>query len=93
MCLARLIFSDLDVLIIDEPTKGVDIPSKVDVYNLFNEIVFKKKAIILISSDFSEVCGMCDRVIVINKGQLVKEFARNEATEEKIIYYATSNLK
>lgn len=85
IALARHLFDKLDVFIIDEPTKCVDIPSKVDVYNIFNQLVEKKKSIILLTSDFSEACGMCDRILVINRGHIVGELSRNNATEEKII--------
>lgn len=85
VALARHLFDKLDVFIIDEPTKCVDIPSKVDVYNIFNQLVEKKKSIILLTSDFSEACGMCDRILVVNRGQIVGELSRNDATEEKII--------
>lgn len=85
VALARHLFDKLDVFIIDEPTKCVDIPSKVDVYNIFNQLVEKKKSIILLTSDFSEACGMCDRILVINRGRIVGELLRNDATEERII--------
>jgi len=85
VALARHLFDKLDVFIIDEPTKCVDIPSKVDVYNILNQLVEKKKAIVLLTSDFSEACGMCDRILVINHGYIVGELFRNDATEEKII--------
>ena len=85
VALARHLFDKLDVFIIDEPTKSVDIPSKVDVYNIFNQLVEKKKSIVLLTSDFAEACGMCDRILVMNHGYIVGELYRNEATEEKII--------
>lgn len=86
--LAKMLFSDAHVVVMDEPTKYVDIPSKSDIYNLFSSFVAKGNGIILLSSDFSEICGMCDRILVINSGKLVKEIMRKEADEQKVALYA-----
>lgn len=87
--LAKWIMSKSKILILDEPTKGIDIASKVDVYNLMNEMVVKNVSIILISSDVDEVLGMCDRVMVLFDGKISAILSRQEANREKIMFYAT----
>ena len=71
----------------DEPTVYVDIPTKVEVYNLCNTMTSQGKGIIILTSDVSEACGMCDRVLVLKSGQIIKEFNRGEASEEEILKY------
>jgi ribose transport system ATP-binding protein len=90
MVLAKWIMSKSKIFIFDEPTKGIDIASKVDVYNVINELVRKGAAIILISSDFDEIIGMCDRTIVLNNGIIKGILSHKECTKEKILYLATS---
>lgn len=87
--LAKWIMSKSRILILDEPTKGIDIASKVDVYNVMNEMVTKSVSIILISSDVDEVIGMCDRIMVLYDGKIAALLPRIQATREKIIFYAT----
>lgn len=87
--LAKWIMSKSRILILDEPTKGIDIASKVDVYNLMNEMVTKGVSIMLISSDVDEVIGMCDRIIVLYSGKIAAILNKSEATREKIMYFAT----
>jgi len=87
--LAKWMMTKSKIFILDEPTRGIDIASKVDVYNVMNELVRKGASIILISSDISEVIGMCDRTMVLYGGKIAKIVPRIEATQENIIYYAT----
>lgn len=87
--LAKWIMSKSKILILDEPTKGIDIASKVDVYNLMNEMVTKDVSIILISSDVDEVMGMCDRTMVLYGGRVAAVIPKSEAKREKIMFYAT----
>jgi len=87
--LAKWLFANARILIIDEPTGGIDIGSKVDIYNIMNELVRSGASIIMISSDLSEIIGMCDRVIVMYNGEVRKEFRKGEATQESILYYAS----
>lgn len=89
--LAKWIMSKSKILILDEPTKGIDIASKVDVYNIMNEMVTKDVSIILISSDVDEVIGMCDRIMVLYNGKIAAVLPRDTATREKIMSYATGN--
>jgi ABC-type sugar transport system ATPase subunit len=83
--IARWFLANTDVLILDEPTKELDIASKVEVYNLINEMVRQEKAVIFISSDFSEVIGMSDRVMVLSCGRVVMEMDKNSVTKDRIL--------
>ena len=83
--IARWFLTNTDVLILDEPTKELDIASKVEVYNLINEMVRREKAVILISSDFSEIIGMSDRVMVLSCGRMVMEMDKKNATKDRIL--------
>jgi len=73
------------VLIVDEPTRGVDIGAKSEIYQLLRQSAARGIGIVLISSDLTEVLGMCDRILVMREGRIAGEFARGDATEEKII--------
>lgn len=87
--LAKWMMSKSKIFILDEPTRGIDIASKVDVYNVMNELVRKGASIILISSDINEIIGMCDRTMVLYGGKIAATIPRSEATQEKIMLYAT----
>lgn len=86
---ARWIMSRSKIYILDEPTRGVDVASKTDIYNSMFDLVSKGASIILISSDMEEIIGMCDRVLVLAEGKITGEFRRNEVTKEAIMYKAT----
>ncbi len=86
---ARWIMSRSKIYILDEPTRGVDVASKTDIYNSMFDLVSKGASIILISSDMEEILGMCDRVLVLAEGKITGEFRRNEVTKEAIMYKAT----
>ncbi|MBN2093167.1 D-xylose ABC transporter ATP-binding protein, partial [candidate division KSB1 bacterium] len=75
--------------IFDEPTRGVDVGAKVEIYNLMNSLVEKGIGVIMISSELPEIMGMCDRILVMHQGVIRGELTREEATQEKIMYYAT----
>ncbi|WP_075364197.1 sugar ABC transporter ATP-binding protein [Desulfosporosinus metallidurans] len=79
----------LKVLILDEPTRGIDIPSKVDVYNLINKLVINGTSVIFISSDLNELLGMSDRIMVLYEGKVATILERHQASHEKIMYFAT----
>lgn len=83
--IARWLLANMDVLILDEPTKELDIASKVEVYNLINEIVRQGKSVIFISSDFSEIIGMSDRVIALSCGKVVLDMDKDSVTKDKIL--------
>ncbi|WP_026487279.1 sugar ABC transporter ATP-binding protein [Caldanaerobius polysaccharolyticus] len=83
--------SNLRVLIFDEPTRGIDVGAKVEVYNLMNQLLDQGIGIIMISSELPEILGMSDRILVMHEGKITGELMREEATQEKIMQYATGN--
>lgn len=87
--LAKWIMSRSKIFILDEPTRGIDVVSKVDIYNSINDLVTKGASVIFISSDIDEILGMCDRIMVLTHGQIVCQLPRHKATKEKILHYAT----
>ena len=88
--ISRWLMKRTRVYIMDEPTRGVDVASKVDIYNAMNDVVDKGAAIILISSEIEEILGMSDRVLVLAGGRIAAEMSRGEASKEKILDYATA---
>jgi len=84
----RILLNDPEVLILDEPTRGIDVMSKFEIYTLILALKKQGKAILLISSDLPELLAMSDRVIVISKGKQMAEMSRDEANPEKILEYA-----
>lgn len=87
--IARWVCKDTDILIFDEPTRGIDVGAKLEIYELVNRLVAKGKSIIMISSELPEVLGMCDRILVMRNGRITGELASDDATQEKIMQYAT----
>lgn len=87
--IARWVCKDTDILIFDEPTRGIDVGAKLEIYELMNRLVAKGKSIIMISSELPEVLGMCDRILVMRNGRITGELASDDATQEKIMHYAT----
>ncbi len=88
--LAKWLTMNPDVLILDEPTRGIDIGAKYEIYMLINQLVREGKGIILISSELPEILALSDRILVMNSGSIVKELDWSEADEETIIRYASS---
>jgi ABC-type sugar transport system ATPase subunit len=84
----RILLNNPEVLILDEPTRGIDVMSKFEIYTLILALKKQGKAILLISSDLPELLAMSDRVIVISKGKQMAEMTREEASPEKILQYA-----
>ncbi len=83
--LSKWIFSEPDVLILDEPTRGIDVGAKYEIYTLINALAEEGKAIIVISSELPEVLGLSDRVYVMNEGKIVGELDSGEASQENIM--------
>lgn len=81
------------IFIFDEPTRGIDVGAKVEVYNIMNQLVKNGAAIIMISSELPEILGISDRVIVMHEGKISGEFDRSEATQEKIMKAATGGME
>ena len=87
--LAKWIGIGSKVLILDEPTRGVDVGAKREIYQLMNELADRGVAIVMVSSDLPEVLGVSDRIVVVHEGKISGELQRGEATEEKIMKLAT----
>ena len=83
--LSKWLFADPEVLILDEPTRGIDVGAKYEIYTLINALADEGKCIIMISSEMAELLGMCDRIAVMNNGRFIAEFGRGDATQEKIM--------
>ena len=83
--LSKWMFADPEVLILDEPTRGIDVGAKYEIYCIMNDLVAQGKSVIMISSEMPELLGMCDRIYVMNEGNLVAEMSAEEATQEKIM--------
>lgn len=83
--LGKGIFAQPDILILDEPTRGVDVGAKYEIYEIINDLVQQGKSILLISSELTEILGMCDRIYVMNEGKIIAEFPRGKATQEGIM--------
>ncbi len=83
--LARWILSQPDLLILDEPTRGIDVGAKYEIYNIINDLAREGKCILVISSELPEVLGVCDRIYVMKEGSIVGEFLKEDASQEKIM--------
>lgn len=91
--LAKLMLTDPDVLILDEPTRGIDVGAKYEIYCIINDLVAAGKSVIIISSELPEVLGMSDRIYVMNEGKIVGEVDGKEATQEIIMSYIMKSGK
>lgn len=87
--LAKWLFTGSKILIFDEPTRGIDVGAKSEIYRLMNELAAQGVAILMISSELPEVLGMSDRILVMHEGRIAGELSRAEATQEKIMHLAT----
>ncbi len=83
--LSKWMYAEPDILIMDEPTRGIDVGAKYEIYCIINDLVAEGKSVIMISSELPEVLGMCDRIYVLNEGRIVGEFDQEEASQEKIM--------
>ncbi|MFI3172629.1 MAG: multiple monosaccharide ABC transporter ATP-binding protein [Eubacteriales bacterium] len=83
--LAKWMFAEPNVLILDEPTRGIDVGAKYEIYCIINQLVAEGKSVIMISSELPEVLGMCDRIYVMNESKMVGELSAEEATQEVIM--------
>ena len=91
--IAKWVMAAPKLLIMDEPTRGVDVGAKTEIYKLINQLTESGMAVILISSELHEVMGMADRMIVMYEGKITGELSREEYTEETIMQYATGRTK
>jgi ribose transport system ATP-binding protein len=78
------------ILIVDEPTRGVDVGAKKEIHSILNQLAGEGVSIVAISSELPEILGMCDRIVVMHEGRIKGELLRREATQEKILTMALS---
>lgn len=83
--LSKWLYSQPDVLILDEPTRGIDVGAKFEIYSIINELADDGKGVVMISSEMPELLGMCDRIYVMNEGRFVGELDKASASQEKIM--------
>ncbi len=91
--LSKWIFTEPEVLILDEPTRGIDVGAKYEIYTIINQLADAGKSIIFISSEMPELLGMCDRIYVVNEGEIAGELSRSEATQESIMKCIMNHTK
>jgi len=89
--IGKWLITDSDVLILDEPTRGIDVGAKTEVYRLMNQLVEQGVTVIMISSELPEIMGMSDRIVVMSEGKKTAELERAEEDHETIMKYATGN--
>ena len=78
-------FAEPDIMILDEPTRGIDVGAKYEIYCIINDLAAAGKSVIMISSELPEVLGMSDRIYIMNEGKIVGEMKASEATQESIM--------
>ncbi|MCY1510978.1 Xylose import ATP-binding protein XylG [compost metagenome] len=83
--LSKWLFTNPEVLILDEPTRGIDIGAKYEIYTIINQLAAEGKGILMISSEMPELLGTCDRIYVMNEGRIVAELSKAEASQESIM--------
>ena len=91
--ISRWLLANEDILIVDEPTRGVDIATKADIYKEMDELTSSGTSILMISSELPELLNMCDRIVVLNEGVSTKVLNKDEFSQETIMYYATLDVK
>lgn len=87
--LSKWIYTKPDILILDEPTRGIDVGAKYEIYSIINQLASEGKGILVISSELPEILGMCDRVYIMNEGRINGEVERQDATQETLMKYMT----
>ena len=87
--LAKWLMTEPQILILDEPTRGIDVGAKFEIYNMMLELVEQGYSIVMISSELPEILGMSDRILVMHEGRVSGELGREEATQEKVMCLAT----
>jgi ribose transport system ATP-binding protein len=87
--LSKWLATNSDILIIDEPTRGIDVGAKVEIYKLIGELIKQGKVILMVSSELPEIIGLSDRVYVMHEGEIAGELTSEEATQERILHFAT----
>lgn len=91
--LAKWLLTEPDIVIFDEPTRGIDVGAKRDIYLLIGDLVSDGKAVLIISSEIPELMGLCDRIIVMAEGRLTGELTRDQFNQEAILRFASDFSK
>jgi ABC-type sugar transport system ATPase subunit len=91
--LAKWLLTNPKILFLDEPTRGIDVGAKQEIYTLINRLAREGLALVLVSSELPEVLGLSDRVLVLHEGHITGEFKRTEATPEAVMACATGHNK
>jgi putative multiple sugar transport system ATP-binding protein len=87
--LSKWLLTNPDVLILDEPTRGIDVGAKFEIYTIINRMVAEGKAVLIISSELPELLGMCDRIYALSAGHITGELPAHEATQEQLMTLMT----
>ena len=87
--LSKWIFTDPEVLILDEPTRGIDVGAKYEIYAIIHRLADQGKGVLVISSELPELLGICDRIYTLAEGRITGEFTRDEATQESLMRHMT----
>jgi ABC-type sugar transport system ATPase subunit len=91
--IARWLQTNPTVLILDEPTRGIDVSSKAEIHRLISSLARQGKAVIMVSSELPEILGMSDRVIVVREGELAGDVPRRSASQETLLQYAFGTVE
>lgn len=91
--LSKWIFAEPEILILDEPTRGIDVNAKYEIYTIMNQLVTEGKSVLMISSELPELLGMCDRIYVMNEGKIIAELKKEEAGQELIMSLILQSAK
>ena len=91
VALSRCILADPEIFIVDEPTRGIDVGAKSEIYHILNDMAANGKTIIMVTSELPEAIGLADRIYVMNEGLIKGELSHEEATQEKIMHIALLN--
>lgn len=89
VAIAKWLVTRSDIIILDEPTRGIDVGAKQEIYNLMNQLIKQGKSLIMISSEMPELLGMSDRILVMHEGRITGELTREEATQQLVLEYAS----
>ena len=87
--LAKWLYAGARVFLLDEPTRGIDVGAKAEIYDMIRTLAGNGAAVLMASSEMEELVGLADRIIVMHRGRIAGELARAEATEERIMHLAT----
>jgi putative multiple sugar transport system ATP-binding protein len=87
--LSKWMYSNPDVLILDEPTRGIDVGAKYEIYGIINRLADEGKGVIVISSELPELLGICDRIYALSEGRITADVSREEATAERVMALMT----